>query len=203
MNYFTPVDRSDVLVIPMCAYNSVLGLSRFHKQTGQWLGSIDSLRSPSASGAEESHPWLRQWHQRFQKPTMIAARQASGARSGYRATCRNHIQQCSKSHCNRRSICPTDWGLYRAAVSDFGRHHSGISRWEYTPRRWTWWVRSSGSSCGRRAALRRHMNDCYLLAETQREWPDCGASLLCWRTIDDKASWVFPSTAPILSWFFS
>ena len=42
-------------------------------QTKSWhrLGSINSLWSPSASGAEEWHRWLRQWHRRSHKLIMI------------------------------------------------------------------------------------------------------------------------------------
>ena len=43
-------------------------------QTKSWhrLGSINSLRSPSASGAEEWHRWLPQWHHRSRKPKMTS-----------------------------------------------------------------------------------------------------------------------------------
>jgi len=43
-------------------------------QTKSWhrLGSINSLRSPSASGAEEWHRWLRRWHRRSWKPKMTS-----------------------------------------------------------------------------------------------------------------------------------
>jgi len=45
-------------------------------QTKSWhrLGSIDSLWLPSASGAEEWHRWLRQWHRRSHKLKLITIR---------------------------------------------------------------------------------------------------------------------------------
>jgi len=87
--------------------------------------------------------------------------------------------------------------MHRAAVSDFGRHHLGLTRW-YRPKRWTWRAESSGSCCGRRAPPRGCLNDCCWLAETRREWQDGGAWRLCGRSVNDKASLIFPSTASIL-----
>jgi len=92
--------------------------------------------------------------------------------------------------------------MHRTAGSDFGWHHSGFTRWEYRPKHWTRRAESSGGSCSRRAPPRRDWNDSYWLAETRREWPDGGAWLLCVWTVNDKASWIFPSTTSILSWFF-
>jgi len=52
-----PVDKSHVLVMPMCAYDLVRGLPWFHKQNPDidWA-RLTSLRSPSASGVEEMTP---------------------------------------------------------------------------------------------------------------------------------------------------
>jgi len=126
---------------------------------------------------------------------MILSRQVSGVRSGYTETWSNHIQQSSNLHWSHRSIWPTDWGMHRAAVSDIRRHHFGFTRWEYRPKRWMRSAESRGGGGGRRAPLRRDLNNCYQLAKTQREWPDSGAWLLCGWTVEDKASWIFPSTA--------
>jgi len=95
LDYLAPVHKSVVPVMPMRAYNLVRDLPWFHKQTWHRLDSIDTLQSPNASGAEEWHRWLRQWHRRFQKPKMITSRQAAGARSGYTDTWSNRIRRSS------------------------------------------------------------------------------------------------------------
>jgi hypothetical protein len=56
LDYLVLVYHSDVLVVPMRACDLVHGLPWFHKHSWHRLGSIDSLRSPTASGAEEMTP---------------------------------------------------------------------------------------------------------------------------------------------------
>jgi len=62
-------------------------------QTKFWnrLGKIESPRSPSASGAEEWHRWLRQWHRRSHKlktMTIMSITSVCGAVRVYR-----HLEQ--------------------------------------------------------------------------------------------------------------
>ena len=91
--------------------------------------------------------------------------------------------------------------MHRAAGSDFGSHRLGFTRW-YRPKCWTRRAGSSGRSCWRGAPPRRHLNDCNWLVETRRKWPDSRAWLLSGQTVNDKDSWIIPSIASILSWFF-
>jgi len=144
------------------------------KESGHRLGSL-SIDFPATtkrvcSGGNQTDDYgsgiegVGSRIQRCQRP-------ASGAKSRYTDTPSNPIRQSSILRWCHRSICPTDWGMHRAAGSDFGRHHPEFTR-KYSPKRWMWWAGSSGGSCGTRAAPRRHLNDCYQLAETWREWLD-------------------------------
>jgi len=99
------------------------------------------------------------------------------------------------------SICPRDWGMPRAAGSEYGRHHFRLTRGEYRPKRWTWQAGSSGGRCHRTSALRGLLSDCSLMTETQREWLDRGTRLICAWTVNDRAFWTFPSIACIISRF--
>jgi len=59
LNYLTPVDESDELVVRMRTYDLVLGLPWFQKYTPDidWAHRrLTSLRSPSATGVEEMTP---------------------------------------------------------------------------------------------------------------------------------------------------
>jgi hypothetical protein len=59
LDYLAPVNDSDVLVVPMRAYDLVLGLPWFHKRNPDidWTHRrVTALRSPSASGVEEMTP---------------------------------------------------------------------------------------------------------------------------------------------------
>jgi len=59
LDYLAPVNESDVLVVPMHAYDLVLGLPWCHKRNPDidWAHlRLTTLRSPSASGVEEMTP---------------------------------------------------------------------------------------------------------------------------------------------------
>ena len=59
LDFLAPVDASDVLVVPMRAYDLVLGLPWFQKRNPDidWAHRrLTSLRSPSASGVKEMTP---------------------------------------------------------------------------------------------------------------------------------------------------
>ena len=59
LDYLAPVDESDKLVVPMRAYDLVLGLPWFQKRNPDidWADRrLTCLRSPSASGVEEMTP---------------------------------------------------------------------------------------------------------------------------------------------------
>jgi hypothetical protein len=59
LDYLPPVDESDVLVVPIRAYNLLLGLPWFQKRNPDidWAHRrLTSLRSPRASGVEEMTP---------------------------------------------------------------------------------------------------------------------------------------------------
>jgi len=59
LDYLAPVHQSDVLVVPMRAYDLVLGLPWFHKRNPDidWAHCrLTTLRSPSVSGVEEMTP---------------------------------------------------------------------------------------------------------------------------------------------------
>jgi hypothetical protein len=59
LDYLAPVDKSDVLIVPMRVYELVLGLPWFYKRNPDidWARRrLTSLQSPSASGVEEMTP---------------------------------------------------------------------------------------------------------------------------------------------------
>ena len=59
LDYLAPLDESEVLVVPIRAYDLVLGLPWFQKRNPDidWAHRrLTSLRSPSASGVEEMTP---------------------------------------------------------------------------------------------------------------------------------------------------
>jgi len=63
-------------------------------------------------------------------------------------------------------------------------------------------ARNSDSDCGRRAPLRRHLNDCYRPAKIWREWLHTRAWLLHVRTVNPTVSIHFPSPHAAISWIF-
>ena len=198
LDYLVPLDRSDVIVVPMRAYDLVLGWPWFPKQNPDidWARStpcnhrvrVERRNDTDDYGSGIEGLGSRKW-------------QASGVQYGYTVTWNNRIRRATTLPWSCHTISRTDWGMHRAAASDCGRHHRGLTRW-YRPKRWTQRSESSGGSCGRRALPRRRLNDCCRLTETRREWLDGGAWLLCGRTVNNKASSIFPSTASILSRFF-
>ena len=59
LDYLAPVNESDVVVVPMCTYDLVLGLPWFHNRNPDmdWAhGRLAALSSPSASGVEDMTP---------------------------------------------------------------------------------------------------------------------------------------------------
>jgi len=198
-----PVYKSVMLVVPMHAYESVPGLPWFHKSHPD----IDCARLTPCDHRvrmeqRKWHWWLRRWHRRCQKPNMLMLRQASGVWCGYTNNWSNRIRGSSKLEWSSCSICPSGWGMHRTAGSDIGTHHSGFTRSGYRPKCWKRRAESSGVSCRRTAPPRRDFNDCCRIAETRPEWLDSVAVLLCMRKVNEKASWLFPSTASMPSWFF-
>ena len=145
MDYLALVCRSDVLVVPIRAFDWVLCLPWFAKpnfdiewaQLTPWdhLVRVERRNDTDEYGSAIEGIRSQKWSSAVVRPR-------------YPDTWSNRIRQSSNLHCSPRSICPTDWGMHRAAGSDFGRHHLGYTRW-YRPKRWTRWAESSGGSCGR------------------------------------------------------
>jgi len=169
MEHLAPVTEPEVLVVPMRAYDLVLGLPWFRARNPEidWnLRRLTALRSPNGpqaadiSGGEdkpppEAHETLPERGEDTPAPDI----QLLGATTFGNLLASDEVVE---AFALRIGECTGLLGATAGTTTLAGEK----------PRRWTRRAGSSGGSCGRRASPRRRLNDCYRLAESRRE--SCG-----------------------------
>jgi len=115
------------------------------------MSSIDSIQWLNASGAGKMTLMTMAVGSRVSEVENDIVMTNILVRYRYIDTWSNRIHWSSRSQESCHSICPIPCAMHRAAGSNFGTHHIGLSSWGYRPKRWIQWVGGSGSSCCRRA----------------------------------------------------
>jgi hypothetical protein len=169
MEHLAPDTELEVRVVPMRAYDLVLGLLWFRARNPDidWnLHQLTALLSPNGRqaadilGGEEKHP-----PEAHEKPPERGKDTPAPDIQDLGATTFGNLlasDKVAEAFALRNGECTGLLGATAGTTTLAGEK----------PRHWTRRARSSGGSCGRRASPRRRLNDCYRLAESRRE--SCG-----------------------------